>query len=190
MADHSAPDYELEPELELENVEQIRALFEVTRSQIVDLLLERAATIKELAVTLNKPKGTVGHHVSVLEDFGLIRVVRTKKVRAIVAKYYGRTARTYVIPDSPESAVELAPNHFLTHAAAEYAKASRDDPGLLSTLRHARIPTARAEEWNARLTDLAAEFTAEHRGGETTYGLLIALYPTDWPHLPDEVENA
>lgn len=190
MADHSAPDYELEPTLELESVEQFRALFEKTRSLIVDLLLERAATIKELAEALDKPKGTVGHHVSVLEQAGLIHVVRTKKVRAIVAKYYGRTARTYVIPDTPDSSVEIAPSHFLTQAAAEYSKASRDDPGLLSTLRHARIPTARAEEWNTRLGDLAADFTAEKRGGETTYGLLIALYPTDWPHLPDEDEDA
>jgi DNA-binding transcriptional ArsR family regulator len=186
MADHKAPDYALEPTLELETDEQFRALFEGTRHRIVDLLLERAATIKELAATLDKPKGTVGHHVSALEDAGLIRVVRTKKVRAITAKYYGRTARTYVITDTPDSSVEIGPNHFLIEAANEYAKASPDDPGLLSTLRHARIPTERAEEWNSRLTELAAEFTTEERGGDTTYGLLIALYPTDWPHLPDE----
>lgn len=186
MADHKAPDYDLEPTLELETDEQFRALFEETRHRIVDLLLERAATIKELADTLDKPKGTVGHHVSALEDAGLIRVVRTKKVRAITAKYYGRTARTYVITDTPGSSVEIGPNHFLIEAANEYARASPDDPGLLSTLRHARVPTERAEEWNARLTELAAEFTTEERGGDTTYGLLIALYPTDWPHLPDE----
>jgi hypothetical protein len=55
----------------------------------------------------------------------------------------------------------------------------------LSTLRHARIPDERAAEWAGRLEDLAQDFTAEGRGGETTYGLLVAMYPTRRPHLPD-----
>jgi DNA-binding transcriptional ArsR family regulator len=185
MADHRAPDYDLDDVLHLETVAQYRALFEATRQQIVDLLLERSANIKELAETLGKPKGTIGHHVSVLEAAGLIHVVRTEKIRAIEAKYYGRTARTYVIGKAPDSSVDIAPGHFLTQAASEYATLSPDDPAVLSTLRYARIPDERAEEWNQRLTDLAAEFTKEKRGGETTYGLAIALYPTDRPHLPD-----
>lgn len=183
--DHSSPDYELDATLHMDAVDQYRALFEETRSRIVDLLLERAATIKELAETLGKPKGTVGHHVSVLEEAGLIHVVRTKKVRAIEAKYYGRTARTYVIGKAPDGSVDIAPDHFLTQAATDYAQADHNDPVLLSTLRYARIPEGRAAEWSARLTDLAAEFTTEERGGETTYGLVIAFYPTDRPHLPD-----
>ncbi|MFZ0624970.1 MAG: winged helix-turn-helix domain-containing protein, partial [Acidimicrobiia bacterium] len=89
MADHIAPDYPLKETLEFETSEQFRALFEDTRLRIVDLLLERAATVTELAETLGKPKGTVGHHVAVLEQAGLVHVVRTKKVRAIEAKYYG-----------------------------------------------------------------------------------------------------
>jgi len=184
MADHTAPGYELADTLELTEPEQYRALFDDTRSQIVDLLMERAANIKELADALDKPKGTVGHHVGVLEGAGLIRVVRTEKIRAIVAKYYGRTARTFVIGESPDSDVRLAPDHFLTAAAADFAYADVEDPGTLSTLRYARIPTERAGEWNDRLLELAVEFTKEPRGGETTYGLLLAMFPTRRPHLP------
>ena len=191
MADHktstAAPDYELDLTLQFETPEQYKALFEETRLQIVDLLLERAATIKELSDTLDKPKGTIGHHVSVLEETGLIRVVRTKMVRAIEAKYYGRTARTYMLGDKTEAGFELAPDHFLTTAAAAYARADKDAPvPPLSTLRFARIPDERADEWVDRLMDLVHEFTAEARGGETTYGLLVAMYPTDRPHLPDQ----
>lgn len=94
MADHKAPDYELDDVLDVDRPEQFKALFEETRVAIVDLLLERAATVKELAETLGKPKGTIGHHVSALVAAGLIRVVRTRMVRAIEAKYYGRVART------------------------------------------------------------------------------------------------
>ena len=185
MADHKAPDYELDPILRVQETAQYKALFEETRLQIVDLLLERAATITELAEALEKPKGTVGHHVSSLEDAGLIRVVRTEMVRAIEAKYYGRVARTYLLADKADVGFELAPDHFLQSAAKEFAQVKDPAKGSISTLRHARIPDARADEWVERLAELAQEFTAEARGGETTYGLLVALYPTKWPHLPD-----
>lgn len=192
MPDHTAPDYELEPTLTFDSTEQYRALFEETRMQIVDLLLERAATIKELAETLDIPKGTIGHHVSVLEETGLIRVVRTEKIRAIEAKYYGRTARTYLLTGRPDGDVEMAPDSFLSQAATAYAKAAGLDAeiGPMSTLRHARIPDSRASEWARRLTELVNDFTEEERGGETTYGLLVAFYPTDRPHLPDVAAGA
>ncbi len=186
MADHivGAPDYDLEPVLHVEEPAQYKALFEATRLQIVDLLLERAATIKELSATLGKPKGTIGHHVSALEDAGLIRVVRTEMVRAIEAKYYGRVARTYLLADKADVGFEIAPDHFLQSAAIEFAQVNDPSKATMSTLRHVRIPDARGEEWVERLTELSHEFTAEPRGGETTYGLLLAFYPTDRPHLP------
>lgn len=95
-------DYELDPSLTFETTGQYRALSEETRMQIVDLVLERAATIKELSDTLGIPKGTIGHHFAVLEAAGLIHVVRTKKVQAIEAKYHGRTARTYLLSGKPD----------------------------------------------------------------------------------------
>jgi DNA-binding transcriptional ArsR family regulator len=187
MADHIAPDYELDQRMDLTEPAQYKVLFDQTRMQIADLLLERAATIKELAGTLDKPKGTIGHHVAALQEAGLIKVVRTKMVRAIEAKYYGRTARTYVISDRPEErGIELAPDHFLRSAAIEFAQVEDPSVGTMSTLRYARIPDERANEWATRLADLAEKFTAEPRGGETTFGLLLAMYPTDRPHLPDD----
>jgi len=194
MAEHSSPGYELEETLAFQSAEQFRALFEDTRLRIVDLLLERAATVTELAAVLEKPKGTVGHHVSVLEQAGLIRVVRTKKVRAIEAKYYGRTARTYLLSPRVDVDLVLSPDYFLTSAASEYAKAAQHEEELnhdsmVSTLRFARIPDERAREWALRLGELSQEFVSEERGGDTTFGLLVALYPTDRPHLPDPKEG-
>lgn len=188
MPDHSVPDYELEETMSFETVEQFKALFDETRMQISDLLLERAATTSEIADALGRPKGTIGHHISVMEEAGLIQVVRTKKVRAIEAKYYGRVARTFLLGSKVD--VETSPDYFLTSAAAEYAKAAHGvDPELalpmLSTLRYARIPTERADEWVLALSDLTQEFVSEPRSGETTFGMLVAFYPTDRPHLPD-----
>lgn len=190
MPDHSVPDYELKETMSFETVEQFKALFDETRMQISDLLLERAATTSEIADTLGRPKGTIGHHISVMEEAGLIHVVRTKKVRAIEAKYYGRVARTFLLGSKVDVDLETSPDYFLTSAASEFAKAAHGaDPEIalpmVSTLRYARIPTKRADEWVRRLSELTQEFVSEPRSGETTFGMLVAFYPTDRPHLPD-----
>ena len=78
--------YPLHDLLALEGPDQFRALFEDTRIDIIELLSERAATTSQLADALGRPKGTIGHHLGVLADAGLVRVVRTKKVRALEAK--------------------------------------------------------------------------------------------------------
>jgi predicted ArsR family transcriptional regulator len=194
MADHQTPDYDLEETLELGSPEQFKALFEDTRRRIVHLLMERAATITELGATLGIPKGTVGHHVGVLEETGLIHVVRTKKVRAIEAKYYGRTARTFLLTSKAETDFGLTPDFFLGAAADEFARASEriaegEERPIMSTLRYARIPDERAAEWVLRLGEMIQEFASDRRGGETTYGLLTAFYPTDRSHLPEVTEQ-
>ena len=146
MAVHTCPpDYPLEDVLRLTDQGQVRALFEETRSEIANLLLERAATISELARVLDQPKGTVGHHVGVLREAGLIKVVRTERVRALEAKYYGRTARTFEMGPKVGVGVELAPDYFLSSAASEYAKAAANQPeevheSMFSTLALCQDP--------------------------------------------------
>jgi predicted transcriptional regulator len=59
--------------------------------------------VTELAKAVGRPKSTVAYHTNVLHDTGLIRVVRTRRVRAIEERYFGRTARMfYVGPVLPE----------------------------------------------------------------------------------------
>ena len=118
-----SPDYELDDVLVVEDPRQLRALAEVSRARIVGLLRERAASTTELAAALESPKGTVGHHVKVLEEAGLIRVVRTRKVRALTERYYGRVARLFVLKSDESMPEELRggalSSLMLRHAADE-----------------------------------------------------------------------
>jgi DNA-binding transcriptional ArsR family regulator len=180
MADHS-PDYDLDDELALEDAAQYRALFEPTRMEITRLVGQRAATVSELADALDKPKGTVGHHVDALASAGLLKVVRTKKVRAIEAKYWGRTARTFLYGGFEDPGV-LVPSP-LRMAAEEFS--GKGDFGI-AAVRYAQIPDDRAEEWARRLADLAAEFGSQAPAGTTTFGLVVGLYPTDRPTFPEQ----
>ena len=180
------PDYELPDTVELTTPAQLRAIADPLRSSLLDLVLERAATVSELAAAVGRPKSTVAHHVSVLVDAGMLRVVRTRRVRAIDERYYGRTGRTITIgvarhPGDPTVPVCV---NGLSVAAAESVPA-HEDVTLYSTLRHVRIPRERASEFWRRVEGLVREFTALPRSGDTVYGLAVGLYPTDQPVLPD-----
>jgi DNA-binding transcriptional ArsR family regulator len=166
--------YELTPE-------QTALFLEPARNEILTLLAERPASIKELSEALGKPRGSVGHHVKVLHEGGLIEVVGTRQVRAITEKYYGRKARTFLFP---HGYMEDNQYPFVGEAVAEM-RPEHEGETTFMTLRHARIPLDDAELFGMRLLEISEEFTDHARGGETTYGLFLAMYPTDRPSLPE-----
>jgi DNA-binding transcriptional ArsR family regulator len=67
----------------------LSALADDFRLEVLATLRARPASTTELAATLRRPKGTVGYHLKLLERAGLVRVVRTRRVRAVTEKYYG-----------------------------------------------------------------------------------------------------
>jgi DNA-binding transcriptional ArsR family regulator len=183
-------DYELDEILEVRRPDQFRAVGDPTRQRIISLLSERAATTSQLAEALGQPKGSVGHHLKVLEEAGLIRVVRTRQVRAITEKYYGRTARLFDFLQGEGEVTREPALQLLRQVMNEYVAPGSDAlPWELLTLRHARIPASRAEEFSRRLLELADEFTdLETVQGERVYGLLAGVFLTDLPELPGDEE--
>jgi DNA-binding transcriptional ArsR family regulator len=180
------PDYNLVDRIELTTPAQLRAIANPLRSTILDLLLERAATVGELAAAVDRPKSTVAHHVGVLVDTGMLRVVWTRRVRAIDERYYGRTARTFIVGvvNRPGDAALAVHANALSVAAAESVAAHEADD-LRSILRHARIPRASAREFWDRVVVLTDEFAQLPRSGDTVFGFAAGLYPTDHPTLPE-----
>jgi DNA-binding transcriptional ArsR family regulator len=180
------PDYDLAEKLVITAPAQLRAIADPLRDTILDLLLERAATVSELATAVKRPKSTVAHHVNVLVDAGMLRVVRTRKVRAIDERFYGRTARVFyvgVVSKPGEDPTTVHANA-LSVAASESGPAHEADR-LRSILRHARIPRKDAAEFWDRVLAMAAEFAQVPRAGDTVYGFAAGLYPTDYPTLPE-----
>ena len=180
------PDYELADRIVVASPEQLRALADPLRATILDLLLERAATVAELAAAVERPKSTVAHHVNVLVEAGMLRVVRTRRVRAIDERYYGRTARVFYVGvvNRPGEDPTTVHANALSVAAAESVPAHEADE-LRSILRHARIPAQRAAEFWQRVDAVVREFSQLARSGDTVYGFAAGLYPTDYPTLPD-----
>jgi DNA-binding transcriptional ArsR family regulator len=180
------PDYDLDEMAVVTAPGQLRALADPLRRTLLDLLLERAATVTELAQAVGRPKSTIAYHVKLLLDTGLLRVVRTRRVRAIEEQYYGRVARTLYIGalSRPEDKQVVAAINGLAEAAAEAAPAHAADQ-LRCTLVHARIPVEEVRNFWAQVQELARRFAQIPRAGEQVYGFAAGLYPTEAPTLPD-----
>lgn len=180
-------DYALDDELDISTPERMKALGDPLRSFLCDLVLERAMSVTELAERTGRPRGSIAYHVDVLVGAGLLGVVRTRRVRALEERFYGRTARTFVLSelhDAPafidDVAAEIDLDHMRSIAAECEADPSLDRRvGGTSTYRHARIPRDRVVEYAARLEALALEFVDEPRDGDVEFGMLLALFPTN-----------
>jgi DNA-binding transcriptional ArsR family regulator len=179
------PDYDLADRIALTQPSQVKAISHPLRTTILGLLHERAATVSELAVALERPKSTVAHHVKVLAEAGLVQVVRTRRVRAIEERFYGRTARMFYVAVERRAEGDDLPRDFNDfEVAARESSGAYGDGKLWGFIRHARISEAQASEFWGRMAELVAEFEQLPRSGETMYGFAVGVYPTDQPTLP------
>jgi DNA-binding transcriptional ArsR family regulator len=182
----SPPDYELADRIALTSPRQVKAISHPLRNTILGLLHERAATVTELAVAVERPKSTVAHHVKVLTEAGLVQVVRTRRVRAIEERFYGRTARMFYVGVEQSPDGEDMPRDFNDFEVAAQESATAYQNGKLwGFIRHARISEQQASEFWERMAKLVAEFERLPRSGRTTYGFAVGVYPTDHPTLPE-----
>jgi len=182
------PDYELDDLRIVSGLAEVKALFHPLRSTVLELVLERSATVAELAEALGRPRSTVAYHVNALLEIDLLKVVRTRRVRAIDERFYGRTARIfYVGRIEPEQVADVT--NYLAVAATESVPAHEADH-LRAILRYARIPNEAAEAFWRRVFDVVDEFSQLPRSGGQVFGFVAGLYPTEHPTLPDRDVDA
>jgi len=172
-------EYEAEDVLLVSRPEQLRALGTHPRVAIIQMLRQAARSISELAKELDMPKGTVGHHVKVLEDAGLIRVVATRKVRAVTERYYGRVARLFLFEgeQAPEAVPPLGAAT-LRQAANEVEHSALCGFGLV----RARLAKADARRFERRMKRLTDDFVAKDSGEGPLVSLIVASWYSEDPH--------
>jgi DNA-binding transcriptional ArsR family regulator len=169
--------------LTISRPDQLHALGNPMRWRILGRLLISPASVQQLARALGIAKGTVGHHVRVLESAGLIRVVEERRVRGVVEKRYARVARQFQLPEShtvPAESRREVGTMPLRQALAEARPAtSQDDPSMSLVIR-ARMPAERARRFAAMIETLAAEFADGAPESGETFGLVAGIYVPDW----------
>jgi len=162
--DHFA-DYEAEDVLVVREPEQLRAVADDLRAKIIAILRQRARSTQELAQELDLPKGTVGHHLKVLENARLIKVVRTRKVRAMTEKFYGRTARLFLF--EAEEAPDTVPGMCASMLRTAADEVSQARAGVNFAHVRSRLSRKDARRLANRLDRLVRDFqAAELRDGD------------------------
>ena len=131
------PDYDLDEMLVVSAREQLRALADDLRSTLLELVLERAGPSPSWPWPSTGPRAR-GLPRQPAVDAGLLKVVRTQRVRAIEERYYGRVARTiYIGALSSDEDIALVAN--VDGVATAYGES-----------RRARMPTNSAARWSTR----------------------------------------
>ena len=170
------PDYELGELLQVAAPEQHRAMGNPTRGRILGMLLDRAMTGAQLAEALGVLKGSVSFHLKVLERAGLVRVVRTAKVRGVTESYWGRTARRYELDDGSASGATT----ILRNVVAEVGRLAGNPAKTDTVLQvRARLDPARADEFRERIETLVEEFRTARDEGQAAYTLAVAYFRSE-----------
>jgi DNA-binding transcriptional ArsR family regulator len=169
-------DYEAEDTMIVSEPPQLRAMADPFRVQLIQLLRDRARSTQELSEELSMPKGTVGHHLKVLESAGLIRVVRTRKVRAVTEKFYGRTARLFLY-QTEDPADGRAISAVTLRQAANEVELAPIAAGF--GLVRARLTKKDMERFERRTKKLMDDFRAADSPGGAPSSLTAGIWATE-----------
>ena len=154
---------------------ELKAIADPTRTAILQVLDDRTASAKELSDWLSMTHGRIGHHLKVLESNGLVEVVRTQKVRALTEKFYGLTF-THLRIDMSGGA-DVNPLTFMFGQAIREAAPIEQQPfETFGRLYAIRMSEGRARQFQARLMQLADEFSESGEPGEPMFGFAGAVY--------------
>ena len=89
---------------EIENIEQLRAIADMLRLRIFEMLQNKPMTVTQLGEELGEAPAKVHYHVRELERVGLLRLVETREKGGILEKYYQPIAREISVEKSLLSA--------------------------------------------------------------------------------------
>jgi DNA-binding transcriptional ArsR family regulator len=176
---------DLPPSLVVSSAKQYKALGHPLRVRILELIQHQPRTAKQLADLLQRPPGTIGHQLRVLESAGLAQVVAQRLVKGIVAKYYARTAHIFLVETPQElSAERSSADRRLQRAHDELVEslAALGEEALFGyegnpEFFHVRLSPERARVYRERLSALTSDLLVEAADPEgVVFAVAIAFF--------------
>jgi DNA-binding transcriptional ArsR family regulator len=175
--------------LTLDTPEQFHALGDPTRWAILGVLTDGPASIQELSRRLGIAKGTIGHHVKVLETAALVHVAETERVRGVTEKRYARAAHKFSFGTSGRELAQKAGDSQplitlpLRQAVAEAAPGDdlgEEEDATSSFIFRSRMTPGRARRFVRMLEAIGEEFAAAPEPHGETFGIVAAVYRPAW----------
>jgi DNA-binding transcriptional ArsR family regulator len=177
----------------LKDLRQLKALSDPLRQRILDGMSAKPATTKQVAAAIGEKPTKLYHHVGLLEQAGLIKLIETRPNRGTVEKYYQAAAKKFAIDQillsrAGEAANEVQ-NMILNALQAGLAEAQSGFASKMLKTKtdcypiaamHTRIRASRKQiaalvrqiqRWSARCQ------AAQNEEGEIEYSLTLAFHP-------------
>jgi predicted transcriptional regulator len=176
-------------------MEQLKALTDPLRQELLDRFSNEPMTTKQVADLLGQKPHKLYHHVDVLEQAGLIRLVRTQQNRGTVEKYYEAVARRFTVDHKLLSASSQADQAVgeiqavlvnalqtsLVEAIQFFDDERFQDSGLLPQMAvsqgHLRLSAAQFKELKEQLLEWIEECQTAHDPHGDEYALMLAIFP-------------
>jgi DNA-binding transcriptional ArsR family regulator len=198
----------------IKDMDTLRAIADPLRPQILEILVHKAQTVKQVAEKLGLAPGKLYYHFNLLEKHGLIEVAETRQVANMIEKLYRATASeidlepsllSFSTDQGKESINTLLTSTLdstredlkrsLQARAYNLEKGAKPHPRKAFVNRAlSHIPDAQADEFAERLLALIKEFegkdqqTGTEDEGHHPYALTVAFYPSYFYQDTDQTE--
>lgn len=195
----------------IEDLDALKVIADPLRTQIIEILTFKPATVKQVADKLGLTPSKLYYHVNMLENAGFIVVVETRMVANMQEKYYRTVAKSFDLDDSllsfqtdaGQDSVHTALNNILDTTRDDMLRSLQArlfalDQGntekkirWMLTRQTNYISEDQANEFMERLEALLKEFgqvtdTDETAVSSQNYACTIAFYPSIY--YPDDKE--
>lgn len=188
--------------LRIKTLEQLRAISDPLRLDILEIISHEAMAVKQIAGKLNQPPTKLYYHVSELEKAGFVKLVGRRVKSGIVEKYYRSVSEAIQVDRSllnakagAEESLGLIISSVFDTTIADITrsyKAGRlkavdekaSDEGKLLMLTHdlCRLRPEDIPVFIRKFKALLAEMDPKRKGENlVTYGCTIAFYPHTAP---------
>jgi DNA-binding transcriptional ArsR family regulator len=198
-------------QLVISSVEQLKAISDPLRLNILELIIRDALTVKQIASRLDQPPTRLYYHIAELEKGGFVTVVDTRVKSGIIEKYYRTSAENITIDhkllnasgDEESIVPELLSVVFDT-TAQEITRSmaaglvnlndltTGKSTGMILLRSLFNIPRENVAMFIEKFTALLVELDAQRDqpGADfVSYGCMIAFYPRVSKEKPDETNR-
>jgi DNA-binding transcriptional ArsR family regulator len=157
--------------IELHTQEQLRAVSNLTRRNIIERLRDGEASTSGISRELKIQKGSASYHLRLLERAGIVAVTRSQKVRGVYERFYTLTAERLVWPDPLPGAASGVLRGVINDIEAVPVSSEQ-----LVARRRARVSAKRYDEFSRRLLELVESFDPDASGDALSAQMTVVLF--------------